>query len=78
MKLSKSQEKLLNGIQAKLKRGDITAIAKKIKVSKEYVGMVLNPKSEFFREDIVLEAIEIIAKHEQSTKNLLEKLSEVA
>lgn len=78
MKLSKGQLELLKGIRSKTRHGDISSIAEKTGFTKEYVSLVLNPKSERFNEDIVREAIALIAKHEQSTKNLLNKLSEVA
>lgn len=74
MALSKTQEKILKGIHGKLRRGDITAIANKVGVTKEYVGMVLNPKSEPFREDIVAEAVAIVASREQKQKKLLQTI----
>ncbi len=78
MTLSRTQIKILYGIQGKLRRGDITAIAKKVGVSKEYVGMVLNPDLDYFREDIVDEAIKIVANREQVTKKLLKSIMSAA
>lgn len=78
MQLSKTHIEILEGIQGKLRRGDITRIAEKTKFTPEYVGMVLNKDSEHFNEKIIDVAIKVIAKREQSTKNLLEKLSAVA
>lgn len=72
MPLSKTESKILKGIHGNLRRGDITVIANKIGCTKEYVGMVLNPESEFFREDIVSEAVAIIAERKQKQNKLLQ------
>lgn len=78
MKLSKTQIEILEGIQKKLEHGDIGAIAKKTGLTRQYVGLVLNPKTDSYKENVVAEAISIISKREQNTKKLLQTLSEVA
>lgn len=78
MRLLKSQIELLKSIRSKSRYGDISSIAEKTGFSKEYVSLVLNPKSERFNEDIIKEAIERINKREQSTKKLLQTLTAVA
>jgi DNA-binding phage protein len=74
MILSNAQIELLESIQSKIRRGDISAIAEKTGLTREYVGMVLNPDSDHFNESIITEAVEIIATREQNTKNLLKKI----
>lgn len=74
MKLSKTQVEILVNIKSKMRRGDIPSIAEKTGLTENYVGMVLNPKTEFFNEDIVKEAIEVINTREQNTKKLLQSI----
>lgn len=75
MPLSKTQIELLEAIQTKIKYGDIGTISERVGLTREYVGMVLNPKSDFFNEDIVKAAIEVFNLREQNTKKLLESLT---
>lgn len=75
MALTKTQIELLETIQSKMRRGDISSIAEKVGLTKEYVGTVLNPKLDRFNEDIVKEAIELINTREQNTKKLLQTLT---
>lgn len=74
MKLSKTQIEILVNIKSKIRRGDIPIIALKAGKTENYVGMVLNPDSEFFNESIVTEAVNVIAEREQNTQKLLQKL----
>lgn len=75
MRLSETQLELLGKIQSKIRRGDITVIAKKTGFSKRYVGMVLSASSEDFNQDIINEMVEIISTRQQNTKNNLEKIT---
>lgn len=75
MILDKAQIELLNTIQSKLKHGDIDLIATKTGLSRVYVSRVLSPNNDAFHDDIVKIAVEIISKRDQSTKQLLKKLT---
>lgn len=77
MALTKTEIEILETIQSKLKRGDITAIAEKLRLTPEYIGMVLNPKCDRFNEGIVGIAIELISIREQSRKKQLESISDI-
>jgi DUF2075 family protein len=74
MPLTKTQIELLEAIKSKMRRGDIPSIAEKAGKTENYVGMVLNPKTEYFNEDIVKGAIAVINDREQNTKKLLESI----
>lgn len=75
MILDVNQKKLLETIQGKLVRGDVTSIAKKTRLSIVYVSRVLSPNCDDFNEDVVSKATELIAAREQNTKTLLKKLT---
>lgn len=74
MTLSAKDIELLQEIQRKLRRGDITEIAKNTGKTREYVGMVLNPNSDHFNQAIVSEAFDLIYNREQGTAKLLESI----
>jgi hypothetical protein len=76
MALNETQIKLLTGIQSNLRRGDINSIAEKTGLTREYVGKALSLSNDYFNEDIVSAAVEIISAREHSTKLLLKKLPE--
>ena len=73
MKLTKTQIELLEGIQSNLRRGDISRIAKNIGLTREYVGMVLNPGSTIFNESVIAAAVELIAFRKQNTIQFLKR-----
>lgn len=75
MKLSETQNELLKRIESKMQRGDIAAIAEITGMTREYVGMVLNPDSDFYNETIVIEAVKLVTEREQKTKQLLESIT---
>lgn len=76
MNLSQSQIDLLTAIQAKIRRGDITELAKNTGFTREYVGMVLSPtNSDYYNEVIVGAAARMIELREQNTNKLLKKLT---
>lgn len=77
MPLTETQIKILEGIQANLRKGDVKEITQKTGLSREYVGRVLNLSNDFFNEDVVNEAVKIISAREQFNKKLLSKLSEI-
>jgi GDP-D-mannose dehydratase len=74
MALNETQIKLLTGIQSNLKYGDINSIAEKTGFAREYVGKSLSLSNDYFNEDIVAAAVEIISAREHSAKQLLKKL----
>ncbi len=76
-KLQDKQIELLNKICGQLVRGDITAISKKVQLTKEYVGLVLNPTHHYYNENIVKEAVRIIEVRQKVSEKLLEKISEI-
>lgn len=75
MALTKTRLELLENIQGKLVRGDIKEIAKNTGLTREYVSKVLSTDTNTYNEEIVNEAVRIIAFREQITKNLLKKLT---
>ena len=77
MALTETQIKILEGIQANLRKGDVKEITQKTGLSREYVSRVLNLSNDFFNEDVVNEAVKIISAREQFNKKLLNKLSEI-
>lgn len=74
MALNETQIKLLTGIQSNLRRGDINSIAEKTGLTREYVGKALSLSNDYFNEDIVSVAVQIISDREHSAKQLLKKL----
>lgn len=75
MPLTKTQIELLEAVQSKMKHGDIGSIAEKTEFSNAYVSGVLSPNSDWYNEDIVKAAIDIINNREQNTKNLLQSIT---
>ena len=73
-KLQYNKIDILNKINNQLVRGDITAISKKIGLTKEYVGLVLNPANGHYNVNIVKEAVRIIEFREMETNKLLQRL----
>jgi len=57
----------LQTLRGKLKKGDQTRIAKKLKFSPDYVNMVLNSKRH--NDDVIDMAIEIAKKRAESKKS---------
>lgn len=78
MKLSTTQLQLLQIIQGKLVKGDVDIIANKTGLTRDYVRMILNPNSGFYKENVITEAVEIITNREQNTENLLKKINAFA
>jgi hypothetical protein len=74
MPLNETQIKLLTGIQSNLRHGDIREIAEKTGLSREYVGKALSLSNDFFNQDIISVAVEIISERERAEKQLLKKL----
>lgn len=72
--LSDEQIAVLNRINMRLERGDITKISKAADFTKEYVGKVLNPFTSTYNDDIINTAIELISEREQTRKENFEKL----
>jgi PP-loop superfamily ATP-utilizing enzyme len=75
MALSQTQKQLLDKIQSNLRRGDIEAIAKKTSLSRVWISRTLSSNYDDYNEDIVKEAVDMIAKREQVTKDLLKKIN---
>ena len=73
--LTDTQQKILDGIKAKLVNGDIKEIAGNTKKSTVYVSQVLNPANASYNQEIVTEAVRIIRLREQSNNKLLQILS---
>ena len=75
MLLTINQRKVLEGINGRLVRGDIKAIATKCQLHRYTVSKILSVNSDSYNEIVVQAAIVIIAKREQVTKNSLAQLN---
>ena len=75
MLLTINQRKVLEGINGRLVRGDIKAIAIKCQLHRYTVSKILSVNSDSYNEIVVQAAILIIAKREQVTKNSLAQLN---
>lgn len=79
MNLSENQKELLQKIQLKMRRGDVTRIAKETGFTKAWVSKVLSTSdTETYNDDIVAEAVRIIEKRDQGTTKLLNKITAAA
>lgn len=76
MNATNNQTQLLELINKKLERGDITEIAKRTENSKSWVSKVLSLSCpDCWDLKIVEEATKIIKSREQVTENLIKELS---
>jgi hypothetical protein len=71
----RTETKILMTLQKQLKQGDIKEISRKTRMSREYVGIVLNPKKFAYNEQIVQTAIEIVKKRQAEKETLLKKIA---
>ncbi len=74
MQLDKIEIELIQGIRRKLKQGDIQKIAQKTNLHRSYVSGVLNMTSNYYNENVIAEAVDLISTREQGNKKLLKVL----
>lgn len=74
MALTKLQKDILVRIQKKLEHGDVTLIANKTKLSREYVSRVLSTTTPDYNRRVVSLAANIIADRECLSKEILLQL----
>lgn len=75
MALSNKQKELLQTIQSRLQRGDVSAIGEKCGMHKSQVSRTLNPLTDFFNEVVVDAAMKIILEREAKAEKNLDKLT---
>jgi len=73
--MTTSQIKTVNKINESIEHGDIKVIAEKSGKSREYVGRVLNPFNASYDDEVVAQAILIVAHREQGRKKMLKRLT---
>jgi len=76
MKMDDKEIAIIKAIQEKLRQGDIKAIAETVGFSREYVGKCLNTTYDFYNQDIVDVALQVIQKREEHTAKVLEALTQ--
>ena len=72
--LSDTQKEILEMLKDRLLHGDIADLAKQTGKSRVYVGKVLNPNADYYNEEIVAAAVELVKNRKQGTENLLKEL----
>lgn len=75
--MTTEQIEILNRINNQMARGDIKKISIKTRLSREYVGKVLNPDSDAFNEKVVDTAIKIIEDRNSKNKRRLSQLAAI-
>ena len=72
METNTKYNEVKQNIKAKIRRGDIKTIASMVKMTPEYVGVVLN--SERHNDEIIQAAVKVIANRERKAEVMLKQL----